>query len=718
MNIFKQAAKALGLKAQPPKKKFVLWPTWTEGVASWTLTSVDALVTEGFELNSIIYAAVMYKARAFSSVPLLAYDPDGELLPPTDPLSRLIIRPHPHASFRELSKNLSVFYNLFGEAYVYAVRRSPNQPPAALYALRPDRVRHIYRGGELFGYEYIARGAAAGSGVPLLAEDVMHVALPNPGDLYEGFGKGYSPLMAAAKSVDVDNSATDFLKLFFDHGALPSGVLQFETPLDDATVAQAQERWAAIYGGYQKWVEPAVLDSGGKYQRIGLSIQELELSGVDARTEARISMVLGVPITLIETRPNVTQSTYSNAEQARRMFWEDTMTSELRDFETEWQYLLGGEWGSVRFDLSGVSALESARAERAAMLATAYAAGAATTDEYRAALGLPADPRGPLFYVPLGAMLQPAVIANTEAQEQLTGATAESERRASPAPRSTKGLTLESKARVGKAIDQTATRFEDNALRAARLAFKRDQRELLAILGAAKSAAYEERKSVVWQFVLMDALAWVQGAGKENWRKELIPTLEATILAQGAQLNATFGMNFNVRNLLAEEWFKQYELTFVDPISATTEQTLSDMFSRAMAEGWSVPDMEKALDTLFTQWAYGTVSDPQDRYFAEQRLPPYRGEVIARTETIRASNAGASALYKDWGVKFKEWWATADGRTRDTHRVGAAFGDKPLVVGINEPFIIGGVPIMYPGDPGAPLRETAQCRCTVLPVLD
>lgn len=127
--------------------------------------------------------------------------------------------------------------------------------------------------------------------------------------------------------------------------------------------------------------------------------------------------------------------------------------------------------------------------------------------------------------------------------------------------------------------------------------------------------------------------------------------------------------------------------------------------------------MEKALGTLFRQWAHGDVTDPQDRYFAAQRLPPYRAEIIARTETIRASNAGSTALYRDWGVKFKEWWATADNRTRDTHQVGAAVGKEPLVVGIDEPFIIGGVPLMYPGDPGAPLREVANCRCTVLPVM-
>ena len=141
------------------------------------------------------------------------------------------------------------------------------------------------------------------------------------------------------------------------------------------------------------------------------------------------------------------------------------------------------------------------------------------------------------------------------------------------------------------------------------------------------------------------------------------------------------------------------------------------MFMQALAEGYSIRDMERALETLFEQWTNGGVVDPTDRYFAERRLPPWRLEVIARTETMRASNAGSYHLYRDWGVTQKEWLAARDDRTRDSHQVGVAYG-LPLVVGIDEPFHIGGSLLQYPGDPGAPLKETANCRCTVLPVIE
>jgi hypothetical protein len=91
--------------------------------------------------------------------------------------------------------------------------------------------------------------------------------------------------------------------------------------------------------------------------------------------------------------------------------------------------------------------------------------------------------------------------------------------------------------------------------------------------------------------------------------------------------------------------------------------------------------------------------------------------MIARTETIRASNAGSEATYRDWGVQQKEWLATSDDRTRDCHRVGRAWGQEPVVVGMDDNFTICGESLAYPGDPGGSPANTINCRCTVLPVM-
>ena len=89
-----------------------------------------------------------------------------------------------------------------------------------------------------------------------------------------------------------------------------------------------------------------------------------------------------------------------------------------------------------------------------------------------------------------------------------------------------------------------------------------------------------------------------------------------------------------------------------------------------------------------------------------------RATLIARTETIAATNGANMAAYRISGVELrKEWLATGDARTRDTHR--AASGQ---LVERDAPFTVGGYPADYPGDPNLPASERVNCRCAVLPV--
>lgn len=81
---------------------------------------------------------------------------------------------------------------------------------------------------------------------------------------------------------------------------------------------------------------------------------------------------------------------------------------------------------------------------------------------------------------------------------------------------------------------------------------------------------------------------------------------------------------------------------------------------------------------------------------------------IARTETLRASNAGQQALWESALAQDliredeaqREWVATLDDRVRPEHR--AAHGQK---VGLKEPFVVGGAEYMQP-------PAGVNCRCT------
>ena len=95
-----------------------------------------------------------------------------------------------------------------------------------------------------------------------------------------------------------------------------------------------------------------------------------------------------------------------------------------------------------------------------------------------------------------------------------------------------------------------------------------------------------------------------------------------------------------------------------------------------------------------------------------------RARVIARTEVVAANNAGshgaaaynAEVLGIDMNQVAKEWLATSDGRTRETHQDA----DGQVVIGLDTPFNVGGYDLDQPGDENGPPEEVIQCRCTAL----
>lgn len=105
------------------------------------------------------------------------------------------------------------------------------------------------------------------------------------------------------------------------------------------------------------------------------------------------------------------------------------------------------------------------------------------------------------------------------------------------------------------------------------------------------------------------------------------------------------------------------------------------------------------------------VSEAAERILGISLINPRRAEVIARTEIGSAASYGnlASGKYAqdELGVKMaKEWVATLDTRTRDTH----AYMDG-VKIPIEENFNISGYMADRPHADGLPASEKVNCRC-------
>jgi len=115
----------------------------------------------------------------------------------------------------------------------------------------------------------------------------------------------------------------------------------------------------------------------------------------------------------------------------------------------------------------------------------------------------------------------------------------------------------------------------------------------------------------------------------------------------------------------------------------------------------------------------GQIDKMTQRY--EQRFINHRANVIARTETTAAVNAGEMEMFQqaiDEGAIEPEdltntWITAGDERVRGSHSF--MNGQKRP---FGTPFQSGaGNLLRFPGDPNAPGSDTIQCRCVIRRVL-
>lgn len=187
--------------------------------------------------------------------------------------------------------------------------------------------------------------------------------------------------------------------------------------------------------------------------------------------------------------------------------------------------------------------------------------------------------------------------------------------------------------------------------------------------------------------------AILAGAFDQNRWESAIFAIGREILIRGA--NETMH-DPDVTTAVAEgrrEWILDRTRTLVRSVKETQDGTLASLISEAIANGDSVSALTRSIRESFT----GT-----RRYQASR---------IAITETGAFLNHGATESMKQAGVAEKEWLATIDDHTRETHL--AANGQR---VPVDGDFIVGSGSGPHPGMMGV-AEEDIGCRCTVIAVV-
>jgi predicted GNAT family acetyltransferase len=240
-----------------------------------------------------------------------------------------------------------------------------------------------------------------------------------------------------------------------------------------------------------------------------------------------------------------------------------------------------------------------------------------------------------------------------------------------------------------------ADKFEARVKLAVQKFFSHQELDVLARLDAQKSLRHKVKAD--------DVLFDPDEEGKKLSGK-MKPLYEQIIQKQAQQEidNFNFSISFDLSNPRVADWIEKHGLDAALAINETTKEALRAALSEGLDAGESISDLAKRVADV-----YATAKDA-------------RAYLIARTETIAASNEGALETYRQTGLKIKKGWLSArDERTRDTHLEAGKEYDDSGAIPVDADFYVGtnGGHGAAPGQIGLP-EEDCNCRCSVYPVIE
>jgi HK97 family phage portal protein len=349
------------IKARAAQTFSVFVPIHMEGQPVYSERKFRTYVQEGYRVNELIFACIELTANTAASCRLQVLNKGDDDPVEDHELRRLLERPNPWTTEFDFWVTTLVSLKLAGASYWFKARGMGGRgKPTQLWPLRPDLIAPIPGSNPdriIEEWEYLPEG---GGPIRLDANDVLAFRKSDPLDFF----KTVSPMGVLAKSADVDNAITNYLKKFFDRGAMPAGALKSKLKLSPLAITDLMNSWERRYGGAENWHKPVILDSDASYERTGLTFEEMNFSELDMRNELRICMALGVPPILVGARAGLERSTFSNYAEARKAWWEDHLMPLYKFLSDTIDLQLAPEYGDevdTEWDFSEVPALHESR---------------------------------------------------------------------------------------------------------------------------------------------------------------------------------------------------------------------------------------------------------------------------------------------------------------------------------------------------------------------
>jgi HK97 family phage portal protein len=375
-------------------------PSWVK--TSFIIPSFDRLVSEGYQKNSLVSALISVFTFTLPEPPLMVFDSEGDKGQPlpSHPLRKLLRRPNALMGEDELWQYTAAYAGLGGNAYwVVTLDKLGRPAEGGIWPYHAGQVRPKPGGTSwILGYEFF-NGDGDWEDIDPNKYAVVHFKWPLPDPTQPWMAQ--PPLRSVAGSVDTIAEIDTYIYALLKNNAIPPILVKLpkDREMDKPEKDRFRAQWQAMYGG-DKRGGVAILDDGADVSVLGLNLQQLAVDALYRVPETRIAAAFRVPPILAGLLSGLDASTYSNYEQARKSFTQDTLVPLWRAWGAEVESALGELFGAgvfLKHDLSMVASLQEDVTAKWGRVNTAWVSGLLAFDEARKQLGYEKPDANALF---------------------------------------------------------------------------------------------------------------------------------------------------------------------------------------------------------------------------------------------------------------------------------------------------------------------------------
>jgi HK97 family phage portal protein len=567
------------------------------------------------------YGEISWLFAVVSKISIGVSEMDWHLYDGTDPETRkeivdhpllaLLNRPNPFMTGGEYSELQNSYMELNGECFALKVRNNIGVP-AQLWPLPPHRMS-VVPGIEQFitGYVY----TIGDQQIPLEIDQVLHLKMPNPYNPYRGIGA----VQATAVDIDTEDFAARWNRNFFYNEGRPDGILRIGGTVPKEDYERFRADWNQKHVGLANAHKTAVIRGDTiDYKQITLSQSDMDFLNLRHLSRDNILGVFGMPGSMMGIQE---VGSRARAEADDYIYGRHILRPRYNRYRDLYNVGLVPDF-DARLVLECTSPVPENREATIKEAVDTWKAGIIRRNEARAILGRDPDPDdeiGDEYYTP-----PPSTFGQNPGDV--------------PADQQGKSVkkktwTDDEKGLAWGAYIEKSLKHEAN--------FKTGIRQLWDV---------QEERVVKQVSAGLQDVDFVFDEDESPFHSGLQPIIHSTFMEsydnpprkpvhQGKD-GAWSGLSQE-----ALDWIRARSLALAKMVNGTSKDDIRRLLAAGFEAGESIDQLTARIKEYYAGAKKG------------------RAEMVARTETIAASNEGALERYGRDGIEEVEFFAALDERT-------------------------------------------------------